>query len=437
MPLMSRKDSIYFQLLRLLIISGVTVVLFFTIINNVGDRIIENYYYNSGYEEKKDKEYLDKLQTYINKNDITTQDTAELKKWVKNQKIIILQVYLNNKKVFDSDYPDKQLWEENVEADEYEWETYYSVEFSDGTARVGIAGMYEYQLYNFAFVAELLFSFLLFIIFVLLGIRQKMKYISKLSDEIAILEGGSLDYEITVKGKDELTVLAQGLDSMRLSFQNMIEQEAEMVNENNKIITEMSHDLRTPVTSMMLYTEILKKGNYKDEKQLKEYLDKIDRKARRMKQLTDHLFEYALVSGGKEIELEEPESCEVIFYDLFSETCSYLIQNGFDVDFKVEWSGKNIRVYTEYIVRILDNIASNIIKYADPAYKVTISSVSTEYMTGFCFGNVERKMEEKRDSNGVGLPSIKNMMKKMGGKCRVIRENEMFGIEILFPFQIH
>lgn len=437
MPLVSRKDSIYFQLLRLLIISGVIVILFFTIVNNVGERIIENYYYSSRYEEKKDKEYLDKLQTYINKNDITTQDTAELKKWVKNQKIIILQVYLNNKKVFDSDYPDKQLWEENIEADEYDWETYYSVEFADGIARVGIAGMYEYQLYNFAFVAELLISFLLFIIFVLLGIRQKMKYISKLSDEIAILEGGSLDYEITVKGKDELTVLAQGLDSMRLSFQNMIEQEAEMVNENNKIITEMSHDLRTPVTSMMLYTEILKKGSYKDEKQLKEYLDKIDRKAHRMKQLTDHLFEYALVSGGKEIELEEPESCEVIFYDLFSETCSYLIQNGFDVDFKVEWSEKNIRVYTEYIVRILDNISSNIIKYADPAYKVTISSVSTEDMTGFCFGNVERKMEEKRDSNGVGLPSIKNMMKKMGGKCSVIRKNEMFGTEILFPFQIH
>lgn len=437
MPLVSRKDSIYFQLLRLLVISGVIVILFFTIVNNVGERIIENYYYSSGYEEKKDKEYLNKLQTYINKNDITTQDTAELKKWIKNQKIIILQVYLNNKKVFDSDYPDKQLWEENIEADEYDWETYYSVEFADGTARVGIAGMYEYQLYNFAFVAELLVSFLLFIIFILLGIRQKMKYISKLSDEIAILEGGSLDYEITVKGKDELTVLAQGLDSMRLSFQNMIEQEAEMVNENNKIITEMSHDLRTPVTSMMLYTEILKKGNYKDEKQLKEYLDKIDRKAHRMKQLTDHLFEYALVSGGKEIELEEPESCEVIFYDLFSETCSYLIQNGFDMDFEVEWTDKSIQVYTEYIVRILDNISSNIIKYADSKYKVTISSVETDQTVGFCFKNYERKLDDKKDSNGVGLQSIKNMMKKMGGKCNIIREGELFAVEILFPFQIH
>lgn len=260
-----------------------------------------------------------------------------------------------------------------------------------------------------------------------------MKYISKLSDEIAILEGGSLDYEITIKGKDELSVLAEGLENMRLSFLEMIDQETQMVNENNRIITEMSHDLRTPVTSIMLYTEILKKGRYKDEEQGKEYLEKIDKKAHRMKQLTDHLFEYALVSGGKEIELESPESCEVLFYDLFSETCSYLIQNGFEVDFQVEWPEKNIRIYTEYIVRILDNISSNIIKYADPQYKIILSSVCQGQLIGFRFENAELNLEEKKESTGVGLQSIKNMMKKMQGDCRVTHEDKKFGIEILFP----
>lgn len=433
MPLVSKKDSIYFQLLRLLLISGVISVALFTITNNISTYVIWNYYDNSDYEEKKDKEYLDKLQMYINENEISTKDTSELKKWVKKQKIIILQVYMQNKIVFDSDYPDKELWEDDAESNEYEWATYYPVEFSDGTARVGIAGMYEYRLYSLAFIVELLLSFLIFVIMVLLGIRQKMDYILKLSDEIAILEGGSLDYEITIKGKDELAVLAEGLDSMRISFQNMIEQETEMVNENYKIITEMSHDLRTPVTSMMLYTEILKKGNYKDEKQFIEYLDKIDRKAHRLKQLTDHLFEYALESGEKKIELEEPENCKVLFYDLFSETCSYLIQNGFDVDFEVKWPEKNIRVYTEYIVRILDNISSNIIKYADPTYKVVISSVWTDQTTGFVFQNVKRELEDNKESNGVGVQSIRNMMKKMRGRCRIIEKNNMFGIEIVFP----
>ncbi len=430
---MSKKNSIYIQLFRLLLISAAVVIVFFLGINHVSERVIETYYYNSGYEEKKDKAYRDKLQDYVTENHISARDRAKLKKWVKKQKIIVLGVYVDDQKVFDSDYPDQDLWEEDISSNQYDWETYYSVKFSDGEAKIGITGLYEYQLYNIVLLMELACSFGLFVFLVLFGIRKKMKYISKLSDEIAILEGGGLDYEVTVKGDDELSLLAEGLDNMRKSFQNMIESEIQMVNENNKIITEMSHDLRTPVTSMMLYTEILKKGNYKDERQLKEYLDKIDKKAHRMKQLTDHLFEYALVSGEQEILLEDPENCKVLFYDLFSETCSYLNQNGFDVDFRVEWPDKNIRVSTEYMVRILDNISSNIIKYADPQNKVLISCVCSGQTVGFYFGNTENELPDKKESNGVGLQSIRNMMKKMGGSCRISNENGIFGIEIIFP----
>lgn len=163
-------------------------------------------------------------------------------------------------------------------------------------------------------------SFSVFLLVVFWGIRKKIRYIMVLHDEIEILEGGSLDYPITVKGKDELSELAEGLDCMRVSFQGMIEREANIVQENQKMITEMSHDIRTPVTSIMLYTEILKNGKYKDEEQLNEYIERIDRKAHRMKQLTDNFFEYMLVTGDDEIELEEPEFCEALFYDLFSET---------------------------------------------------------------------------------------------------------------------
>jgi len=79
-----------------------------------------------------------------------------------------------------------------------------------------------------------------------------MDYILQLSKEIQILEGGSLEYAITVKGKDELSKLAEGIEGMRKSFKRMIRKETEIVRENQKIVTEMSHDLRTPITSVML-----------------------------------------------------------------------------------------------------------------------------------------------------------------------------------------
>ena len=287
--------------------------------------------------------------------------------------------------------------------------------------------------FNYALTAELAVCFLLFLAFVILGIRTKMRDILTLSREIEILEGGSLDYEITVKGKDELGALAQGLESMRISFRSMIQREAEIVQENQKAVTEMSHDLRTPVTSILLYTEILKKGKYNGEEQLKDYVERIDRQACRMKQLTDHLFEYSLVAGETEMELEAPESFEVLFYDLLSETCSYLQQRGFQADCEVEWTGCSTRVHMDYVTRVMDNITSNIIKYADIHKPVAIRMAEGENMAGFSFVNGVNHTEQRVESTCVGIQSVKNMMAKMGGVCRVRQDWQQFAIEILFP----
>lgn len=183
----------------------------------------------------------------------------------------------------------------------------------------------------------------------------------------------------------------------------------------------------------MLYTEILKKGKYENEAQLLEYLKKIDQKARRMKQLSEHLFEYSLLSGEDEVKLEEPDNFETLLYDLFSETCSYLEQRGFQTIFQVRWPDKKIRISTDYMMRIMDNITSNIIKYADPSVPVKILSVDQGEMAGFCFENQIRLSGEKTQSNGIGLQSIKNMMEKMTGKCAVMKEKNGFRITILFP----
>lgn len=432
-PVTRKRNSIYFQLLQLLVGAAVAAVLAFFALNYAGEYVIDNYYYNSGYEQKKDEGYIQELQQYIDNNQLTTRDTDELNLWVKKQKVINIRIYKDDIQVFDSEYPETDMLEEDVIINENDWEVYYTVEFADGRATVSVSGVYEYQFYNYAMIAELVISFVLFLILVLLGIRKKMNYISKLSHEIEILEGGSLDYKITVKGKDEISALAEGLDNMRLSFKNLVDEETEIVRENQKIVTEMSHDLRTPVTSIMLYTEILKKGKYQNEIQLMEYLEKIDKKAHRMKQLTDHLFAYALVAGSEKVELEEPESYEMLFYDLFSETCNFLQQRGFQIEFQVKWMEKNLRVCTNYIVRIMDNITSNIIKYADPSEPVVIQSVYDDKRAGFIFENAVRQTKERVESNCVGIQSIKNMMKKMGGICLIQQEGDRFRIEILFP----
>lgn len=398
--------------------------------------MISGYYDNSDYEERKDRETVTRMQEYIISNELTTKDTAVLDAWVKRQKIISVQIYKDGRQVFDSSYPDQEFEEGEIMRADYGWEIYYPLEFMDGMAEVSVIGMYAYQFYSWAMIGELVVSFGLFLTIVLLGIRKRMNYILLLHNEIEILEGGSLDCEISVKGNDELAALAQGLDNMRISFRKLIAQEAEIVAENQRIITEMSHDIRTPVTSIMLYTEIIRQGNYKDEVQLQEYIERIDVKAHRLKQLTDHLFDYSLTAGEVEITLEQPEYLEVLFYDLLSETCSYLEQRGFQVHSFVRWTDRKVSVSVDYIVRIMDNITSNIIKYADPSKPIVITSYQDKGMEGFAFENHTMQLEREVESTGIGLRSIGNMMDKMHGKCIIENKKEQFRIILLFAYEI-
>ena len=431
----TKRNSLYFQLMILLVISGAVALAAFYGLNTVGENVVYYYYNHSNYSAKREKNYVAELQNYVSSNELKSSDTDELSQWVTEKAVIIsLWLYKDNTLIFDSDYPDNATYSsEPAYLDENNGSRFYTIEFADGEVEVGISGVFDYQLYNYASFGEMLLAFSIFILMVLIGIRKKMEYIRKLSKEIQILEGGNLEYKITVTGKDELTALAGGLNCMRESFRRQTIQEAEIVRENQKIVTQMSHDIRTPLTSIMLYTELLKKGTYKNEEQFREYIEKIERKTRRMKQLADNLFEYSLVSSDQEIELEEAENEKMLFYDLFSETTSYLEQQGYQVDFLVKWNEVRLKINTDYISRILDNVTSNIQKYADKSCPVTIGSVKNGNMEGFYFENRTAVLTDETESTGVGIQSIKNMMAKMGGRCITGMENGVFRLTLYFP----
>lgn len=431
----TKRNSLYFQLMILLVISGAVALAVFYGLNTVGENVVYYYYNHSNYSAKREKNYVAELQSYVSSNELKSSDTDELSQWVTEKAVIIsLWLYKDNALIFDSDYPDNATYSsEPAYLDENNGSRFYTIEFADGEVEVGISGVFDYQLYNYASFGEMLLAFSIFILMVLIGIRKKMEYIRKLSKEIQILEGGNLEYKITVTGKDELTALAGGLNCMRESFRRQTIQEAEIVRENQKIVTQMSHDIRTPLTSIMLYTELLKKGTYKNEEQFREYIEKIERKTRRMKQLADNLFEYSLVSSDQEIELEEAENEKMLFYDLFSETTSYLEQQGYQVDFLVKWNEVRLKINTDYISRILDNVTSNIQKYADKSCPVTIGSVKNGNMEGFYFENRTAALTDETESTGVGIQSIKNMMAKMGGRCITGMENGVFRLTLYFP----
>ena len=434
--------SLYFKLAGLLLAAVAVSGLFFVVINYAGEQMITKIFSDSSHIEKLSEAYIQDLQDYIDETKAASNDSEKLTEWVRKQKIVSIQVYKDEILTYDSNYPDAAVEDAEAEGAYYEWEYYYTAEFADGTADVFLYGFFSYPLYSYAMTAEILLAVILLVAIVILGIRRPVKYIGRLKDECEILGNGNLDYQVTVQGRDELALLAQGLDNMRIALRESNEKEAEITAANRRMITEMSHDLRTPLTSLLIYTEILGKKAAKDPRQAMEYVRKIEKKARQIKRLSDNIFEYALITEETKAELGEPQTLRELFYDPLSEMTAYLGERGYTVELRPDTGSgserRQIRVNEEYINRIMDNIVSNIEKYADKSMPVRIETIYTEKYGGLVFQNGtvrdagDRRMTE--GSTNIGLHNVEKMMKNMSGYCRVKQTECIFELSLMFPW---
>ena len=428
----NKRISIYQELGLLLVFAAAISALLFVGLHRAVTEGINRFAWSEEYLAREDVRRLASLQQFIRQNGLRLEDAEQVTSWVRRQAVVSIQIYRDGELYYDSDYDEYDREDFGEEIGPPPWSDLRRVTFADGDAQVLLYGFYVFQIYHYALIVELLLVFSLFLTIVMRGIRREIRYIRSLSQEIKILEGGGLEYPITVKGRDELTELAQGLDAMRLSFLEQNRQEKQLAQANQRLITEMSHDLRTPLTSIMLYTEILLGRKFKGEGQMMEYVEKIDKKARRLKHLTDHLFEYALVTGAEPVELEGPASLRAVTFDLLSETAAQLEQAGFRLDLDLRWEERQICFNREYVSRIFDNLTSNVVKYGRRDEPVRICTVCREGLAGFSVENRKAPLEHPPESTKIGLRNIRGMMEKMNGCCQVEQDEDLFRLTLLF-----
>lgn len=431
----AKTSSIYYRFLKLLVMAFLVAVLFFVLLNRSGTLLLNSYFTKTDYMERENQRRVEDFRDYVKKNQLTSEDAEKLTEWVRRQEVVWMQIYRDHILLYDSQFPYmKANPEYHVKGQFYEWESYKTIEFQDGPARVFLTGMYTYQFFNYALMVEFFLSFLLFTGIIMAGIRSTMKYIRTLSAEIGILEGGNLDYRITVLGNDEMAVLANGLDSMRQSIRAQMHQEAELIRLNQSMITSLSHDLRTPLTALLIYTEILKNEPDADRTQILKWICKIDEKALQIKDMADCILEYSLQKRPSDPAAIRPEFFQSAFYDTLSETCVCLEQKGFHLQTALTFEEHSIHIDPKYTARILDNICSNIIKYASCSEPVQIISFYHGDCCGLLFENKKCLDPMKAESTGIGVRNICEMMEEMGGSCEVENTESTYRIRLTFPY---
>ncbi|HCT90374.1 MAG TPA: hypothetical protein DF613_03170, partial [Lachnospiraceae bacterium] len=276
-------------------------------------------------------------------------------------------------------------------------------------------------------------SFLL--VFMML-IARKVNYIRIMDKELKVLEGGDLEYEVTELGSDELYQLAHGINEMRKAVLRREEEERRNAQANQELVTALSHDIRTPMTSLIGYLEILKMGRYHSEEQKEEFLEISRQKAFQMKEMTDKLFEYSLVTGKME-ETYHMERMEVdtILSAILDGQVSDLINEGWEVEENLSGyaSESSVMADVEFFQRVLDNLLSNIRKYADKSGKVIVRAKEGE--GGFTFSIRNRVLHEEAlgGSTGVGLKTCQKIMEAMNGSFQVEKTKNIYCVSVTLP----
>ena len=238
-------------------------------------------------------------------------------------------------------------------------------------------------------------------------------------------------------------------------FSNAINESLKSERLKTELITNVSHDIKTPLTSIINYVDLLKKENIQDEK-VKEYIDILDKKSQRLKKLTEDLVEASKVSSGNVKLNFESIDIKELFNQTIGEFKDRFEQKDLKIEVQMPENDIKIKADSRYLYRIIENLFSNITKYAQESSRVYIDIVeknrnsdnkkyinisikniskdklnisADELMQRFVRGDKSRYTE----GSGLGLSIAKSLTELQGGKFDIIIDGDLFKIEIDWP----
>lgn len=306
-----------------------------------------------------------------------------------------------------------------------------NLEFRNGKANVMIFYYHNIGfLYPYAVFCVLL-SGLLFLIVILYFISRKMKQVSQIETSILQMASRDLTTPTPKYGGDEIGILSSELDKLRITLNDTLRQEQESRQANQDLITAMSHDLRTPLTILNGYLEVLKLGKMPDMQD--EYLDRCLQKTKDIKELTDRMFEYALVFE----EIEIPKTVPVpytFFRECLWENCDFIQLAGFQCSVEEKCPDCTLSFAGDetMLKRIFNNLFSNILKYGEKAVPVSLSLTIEEGELKIQLKNKVKKVSADIESNHIGLKSVEKMMALLGGRMLCSENAQEFTVRLSF-----
>ncbi len=212
-----------------------------------------------------------------------------------------------------------------------------------------------------------------FIVVFLLLVRKKLLYLKSISETVQQIANGNLGLTNEIKGKDELAQLAQNINYMSKELENKFIHERQLEKAKNELITNVSHDLRTPLTSIIGYLNLIKSGQYENRDQFQEYFETIYSKSHRLKYLIDELFEFTRLSSPNVILNLSRVDLPGLLQQIVGEYIPIFEEEQLSVRKSITDEDIPVLIDVEKMVRVYENLFMNAIKYSIKPSDIQIS----------------------------------------------------------------
>lgn len=310
-----------------------------------------------------------------------------------------------------------------------------------------------YLLMNFVLLQMSSIGFFLSVVFnvVVAGmIMREAVQDQKLLDGMKKLQEGELTYQYEMEEfsgfRKEFAVALNGVHEV---FLNSVMESMKNERMQTDLITNVSHDIKTPLTSIINYVDLLKRENIENEK-AKGYIQVLEQKSQRLKHLTEDLVEASKISSGNiKLECMQIEMQEMI-YQAGGEFADKFELKGLKLIENLPKESLYIRADGRRLWRVLENLYNNVSKYAMSNTRVYVDLIDLGKEVKFSIKNISEQrlnieakdlterfirgdISRSTEGSGLGLSIAKNLTELQGGKFDIYLDGDLFRVTITFP----
>lgn len=284
--------------------------------------------------------------------------------------------------------------------------------------------------------------------------RNIIRYVSEMASGLDIVAQGQLHYRVKVKRKDELGDIALNINAMAEKLEKQIGRERQIEKAKLELITGVSHDLRTPLTSIIGYLDLLKDKAYQDSEEHDRFVNNTYNKALQLKQLIDDLFAYTrLASNETKPEMERIDLRELLV-QLLVELEPIAKENQLQLEMNIDESPLLREADPEMIRRAIDNLLMNALKFSVKPGMINITltrydnhmelSIENEGMPitkeqearlfdRFYKADDSRTVQKIQSGSGLGLSIARSIIELHNGVLKLKHRNGHFLFSMILP----